>query len=134
MDLSKGRTPSEGTLRRGGMQASFCWHAVHERRKRSIEEEETDSFEGYTTGDGKDKDLTRSAEEEPGSDKGYAMEDSKDQELSEQRSAWPKFGIVGERQAALYYSSFLVFSVFLYKNSGGANSRGANTLPKSGRY
>lgn len=112
-------------------QASSCWLAVHERRKRSIEEDETVSSDGYTMGDDNDEKLTRSIDEEQGSE-GYAVENSEDQELIDQPSAWPKFGIVGERQAALYYSSFLVFTVFLYRNS--ANSRGANNLPKSGRY
>lgn len=116
------------------MDPPLCWHAVHERRKRSIEEADTETFEEFSTGDGKGDELTSSVEEEPGVDEEDAIEDSEDDELLEERSAWPKFGIVGERQAALYYSSFLVFSVFLYKNSAGANSRGANTLPKSGRY
>ncbi|CAL8470303.1 g9845 [Coccomyxa elongata] len=107
--------------------------AVHQRQKRSIEEDETVYSDGYTLGDNNDEELKTSVEEVPGSER-YAVEDSEDQELVDQPSAWPKFGIVGERQAALYYSSFLVFTVFLYRNSGGANSRGANNLPKSGRY
>lgn len=33
-------------------------------------------------------------------------------------SAWPTFGLVGQRQAALYYGACLLFSVFFFKNSG----------------
>ena len=33
-------------------------------------------------------------------------------------SAWPTFGLVGERQAALYYGTCALFSVFFFKNSG----------------
>lgn len=33
-------------------------------------------------------------------------------------SSWPTFGLVGERQAALYYSVCLLFTVFFFKNSG----------------
>ncbi|BDA44339.1 hypothetical protein COCOBI_05-5230 [Coccomyxa sp. Obi] len=109
--------------------------AVHQRRKRSVEdEEETVSSEGYPMGDSKAEEQTIAVEEETGSAEGYTMEDSEEQELTDEPSSWPKFGIVGERQAALYYSSFLVFTVFLYRNSGGANSRGANNLPKTERY
>lgn len=32
--------------------------------------------------------------------------------------AWPTFGLVGERQAALYYGACALFSVFFFKNSG----------------
>lgn len=31
---------------------------------------------------------------------------------------WPTFGVVGEKQAALYYSVCLLFTVFFFKNSG----------------
>ena len=35
-------------------------------------------------------------------------------------SEWPTFGIVGERQAALYYTTFLVFTALFLKNSAGS--------------
>ncbi len=43
---------------------------------------------------------------------------------------WPTFGIVGEKQAALYYTSFLVFTALFLKNSAGAG-RGQQALRKS---
>ena len=45
-------------------------------------------------------------------------------------SKWPTFGIVGEKQAALYYTSFLVFTALFLKNSAGA-ARGQQALRKS---
>ena len=33
-------------------------------------------------------------------------------------SSWPTFGLVGEKQAALYYGVCLLFTVFFFKNSG----------------
>ncbi len=41
---------------------------------------------------------------------------------------WSKFGIVGAPQAILYYSSFVVFSLFMFRNS----SPGTTVMPKSG--
>ena len=38
--------------------------------------------------------------------------------LGSSASAWPAFGLVGERQAALYYGACVLFSVFFFKNSG----------------
>ena len=35
-------------------------------------------------------------------------------------SEWPTFGIVGERQAALYYTSFIFFTALLFKNSASS--------------
>ena len=38
--------------------------------------------------------------------------------LGVSNSSWPRFGLVGEKQAALYYSVCLLFTVFFFKNSG----------------
>ena len=47
-------------------------------------------------------------------------------------SEWPTFGIVGETQAALYYTSFLVFTALLFKNTA-APARGLQApLRKTG--
>lgn len=42
------------------------------------------------------------------------------QQLKQLSSEWPKFGIVGESQAALYGASFIVFSVFFFRNNMAA--------------
>lgn len=54
-------------------------------------------------------------------------------EVDEQLSSWPRFGIVGKSQAALYYFFFLVFTVFFYRESSIANSLGIHNTPKPAR-